>query len=185
KKNDPSLQVALYTKCKTSEEPKIQVVYPVQIEDIKTMLAKVIPGLPEHHIRVVRYYADEEKAKDPKLAAGKLILCYDPKAEPGKIGCDVWAGSQYDAQGEAILPINNNSPILSCRWSERNYGELYRKPCLGVKPAPSVVPDSLPGATEVLTSFISAASATSVKTSKELDAGTEEASVWHEVPERD
>lgn len=180
KEKDPGLQVALYTKCKTQPQSAIEIDYPKPITEIKTTVAKAIPGLLKQHIRVVRYYVSPTTAKVSKLSAGKLVVCYDPKAEPGKIGCDVWAGSLSDAKGK-VIPPNNNNPILSCRWSQRNYGELYQKPCLGINPPHPFVPGSLPGAMEVLTSFIGAASATSVKTSKELGVGIEEESVGNDM----
>ncbi|KAF4983551.1 hypothetical protein FZEAL_1086 [Fusarium zealandicum] len=123
KKRDRHTKVAIYTKA-LPENGAVR--FPKSVDRVKQTLVERIPGLKKKHIAVIPYHSAKGKSEDTSVADGKVIVAYDPAAEEGKAGFDIWAGTIFDG-GKRIEPSQNNSPVLSTRWnsdgSESDPGE--------------------------------------------------------------
>ncbi|KAJ3534816.1 hypothetical protein NM208_g7391 [Fusarium decemcellulare] len=123
KRRDRHTKVAIYTKAdSTTGKPR----FPKSVDRVKQTLVEKIPGLKKKHIAVIPYHAAKDKSSDNSVADGKVIVAYDPAAEEGKAGFDVWAGTIFD-KDKLVPATENNAPVISTRWnsdgSESDPGE--------------------------------------------------------------
>lgn len=107
-----SQQVAIFTAAKTGST---DLKYPDEIAEIKTTVASYVDGLDASDIETFPYYTREALASDMDIAAGKILIHFDPDLGNGEVGYQVWVGSQYD--GSVIAAADINSPIMGATWS--------------------------------------------------------------------